>query len=279
MTSYDALANLVRARSGLALGPDKLYLVETRLAPLLRREGLADLDALVACLRGAVQTRRGAELVREVVEAMATHETSFFRDAKPFAHLRQHALPRLHQARPPGQPIRIWSAAASTGQEAYSLAMIAAESSAALPGRIVEVLGTDLAREPVQRAREGLYSQFEVQRGLPIQMLIRYFEKEGDNWRVKPALRAAVRFQPWNLLDDPAPLGTFDVIFCRNVLIYFDPSTRAHVLAAISRRMAADGLLYLGGTETILGLTTRFVALATEQGAYVPAAIGRERAA
>ncbi len=279
MTPYEAIATLIRARSGLVLGPDKLYLVETRLAPLLRREGLRDLGALAGCLRSTRQGPRRTELEREVVQAMTTNETLFFRDARPFTHLLQQALPRLHQSRPVGTPLRVWSAAASTGQEAYSLAMALAESRALMPGRPVEVLGTDLAREPIQRAREGLYTQFEVQRGLPVQMLLRYCEKEEGGWRVNRDLRAAVQFLEWNLLADFSPLGTFDVVFCRNVLIYFDVPTKVRVLDAIARQMAPDGLLYLGGTETTLGLTTCFLPLATERGAYVPAYAGRERAA
>lgn len=278
MTPYETIANLIRARSGLALGPDKLYLVETRLAPLLRREGLQDLGALAERLRNTIQAPRDVELAREVVEAMTTNETLFFRDARPFTHLRQQALPRLHQSRPAGHAIRVWSAAASTGQEAYSLAMALSESRAVVPGRRVEVLGTDLAREPIQRAREGLYTQFEVQRGLPVQMLVRYFEKEDAGWRVKADLRSDVEFHEWNLLADLSPLGTFDIVFCRNVLIYFDPTTKVRVLDAIARQMTPDGLLYLGGTETTLGLTTCFRPLATERGVYAPMHAGRERA-
>ena len=279
MSPYESIANLIHARSGLVLGPGKLYLMETRLASLMRREGLKDLDGLAERLRSAPKTTHSAELVREVVEAMATNETLFFRDARPFTHLRQQTLPRLHRSRDASQPLRIWSAAASTGQEAYSLAMILAEHRATMPGRSVEVLGTDLARQPIQRAREGLYTQFEVQRGLPVQMLIRYFEKEERGWRVKPDIRAAVEFREWNLLADLSALGTFDIVFCRNVLIYFDSPTKARVLNAIARQIVSDGVLYLGGTETTLGLTTRFLPLAAEHGVYMPACAGRERAA
>ena len=279
MSSYEAIARLIHARSGLVLGPDKLYLMETRLAPLLRREGLKDLEALAERLRSTIRVAHNAELAREVVEAMTTNETLFFRDAKPFTHLRQQTLPRLHQSRQASRPLRIWSAAASTGQEAYSLAMVLAEHRDMMSGRPVEVLGTDLAREPIQRAREGLYTQFEVQRGLPVQMLIKYFEKEERGWRVKPDIRAAVQFREWNLLADLSALGMFDVVFCRNVLIYFDLPTKTRVLNAIARQLVSDGLLYLGGAETTLGLTTRFLPLAAEHGVYVPACAGRERAA
>ncbi len=157
--------------------------------------------------------------------------------------------------------------------------MIIAEHRVMMPGRFVEVLGTDLARQPIHRAREGLYTQFEVQRGLPVQMLIRYFEKEERGWRVKPDIRAAVEFREWNLLADLSALGTFDIVFCRNVLIYFDLPTKTRVLNAIARQIVSDGVLYLGGTETTLGLTARFLPLAAEHGVYVPACAGRERAA
>ena len=273
------IANLIRSRSGLVLGPDKLYLVETRLAFLLRREGLQDLAALAERLRNTIQSPRGIELTREIVEALTTNETLFFRDTKPFTHLKQQALARFHQARPPGRPLRIWSAAASTGQEAYSLAMVMAESRAVLNGRPVEIVGTDLAREPVQRAREGLYTQFEVQRGLPVQMLVKYFTKEDAGWRIKEELRSVVRFREFNLLNDLSSLGVFDVVFCRNVLIYFDPPTKIRVLNAIARQMTPDGLLYLGGAETTLGLTTDFLPVATERGVYAPSVAGREKAA
>jgi len=148
--------------------------------------------------------------------------------------------------------------------------MIAAEQAATMPGRRIEILGTDIAREPLMRAREGLYSQFEIQRGLPMQMLVRYFTKEEAQWRIKPALRAAVTFREANLLADLAPLGRFDIVFCRNVLIYFDADTKRKVLAAISRQIAPDGVLFLGGAETVLGLTDEFKPIAAESGAYGP---------
>lgn len=279
MSAFEMIANLIRSRSGLVLGPDKLYLVETRLASLLRREGLKDLAALAERLRLTALNPRGADLVREIVEALTTNETLFFRDMRPFAHLKQQALPRFQQARPSGRPLRIWSAASSTGQEAYSLAMVVAENRALLNGRPVEIVGTDLAREPVQRAREGLYTQFEVQRGLPVQMLVKYFCKDEAGWRIKDDLRSNVQFHEFNLLSDLRPLGIFDIVFCRNVLIYFDPPTKVRVLNAIARQMAPDGLLYLGGAETTVGLTTDFLPVATERGVYAPNSAGRERAA
>jgi chemotaxis protein methyltransferase CheR len=263
---FETLAGLLKSRSGLVIGPDKLYLLETRLASILRRDGLRDLAALADRLR--IVTLATEALARDVVEAMTTNESFFFRDEKPFQHVRTVALPRLLAARPPGTPLRIWSAAASSGQEAYSLAMILAECRATLGERRVEILGTDLARDQLARARDGLYTQFEVQRGLPVQMLMRYFRKENANWRIAEAIRGLVQFREWNLLADLRPLGQFDIVFCRNVLIYFDPPTKARVLDAVAARLAPDGLLYLGGAETVLGITSRFAPLANERGVY-----------
>jgi chemotaxis protein methyltransferase CheR len=164
--------------------------------------------------------------------------------------------------------LRIWSAAASSGQEAYSLAMIVAEAAPSLSGRQVEILGTDISREQLARAREGLYSQFEVQRGLPVQSLVRHFRKEGTSWRISDALREMVSFREWNLLEDIRPLGKFDVVYCRNVLIYFDGPTKTRVLDAIAAQLAPDGLLYLGGAETVIGLTDRFVVSPGDWGVY-----------
>jgi chemotaxis protein methyltransferase CheR len=150
--------------------------------------------------------------------------------------------------------------------------MLVSEARTQLGGRPVEILGTDIAREQLARAQEGLYSQFEVQRGLPMQMLVKYFAKEGSQWRISPAIRAMATFREWNLLDDPGPLGRFDVVFCRNVLIYFDQATKARVLDGIARLLAPDGVLYLGGAETVLGITNRFAPVAQERGVYAPVA-------
>jgi len=263
-TSFDSLAALLKAKSGLIIGKDKLYLLETRLNGILRREKLANLDQLADRLRRPATDT----LARDVVEAMTTNESFFFRDDKPFQHFRAHALPRLIAARPAGSTLRIWSAAASSGQEAYSLAMIIAELGAHLGNRKVEIFGTDIAREPLARAREGLYTQFEVQRGLPVQMLMRHFKKEDASWRLSEGLRAMAEFKEYNLLNDLRPLGRFDIVFCRNVLIYFDQPTKARILQAISGLMPPDGLLYLGGAETVIGITTCFAPLPAERGVY-----------
>jgi chemotaxis protein methyltransferase CheR len=262
--AFETLATLLKTRSGLIIGMDKLYLLETRLGALVKREKLDDLNGLAERLR-----RPGSDAVaREVVEAMTTNESFFFRDDKPFHHFRTQALARLVAARPPGSQLRVWSAASSSGQEAYSLAMIVAESSTTLSGYRVEIIGTDIARDQLARAREGIYSQFEVQRGLPVQMLMRYFKKEDANWRIAETIRGMAQFREYNLLSDLRSLGKFDIVFCRNVLIYFDQSTKTRVLDAIAALMPPDGLLYLGGAETVLGITSRFAPTPNERGVY-----------
>ena len=271
-SSFECLASLLYAGSGLVIGPDKTYLLETRLAPLLKQHGIPDIDALAARLRpgltGMPLARSATGLEQDIIEAMTTNESLFFRDDKPFTHFRTHALPRLLATRSPGVKLRLWSAAASSGQEAYSLAMTLAEMRTALAGRCIEIVGTDIARDQLARAQEGLYSQFEVQRGLPIQHLVKHFTKEGANWRLNPELRAMVQFRAWNLLSDLRGLGQFDIVFCRNVLIYFDQPTKARVLEAIARQMPSDGLLYLGGAETVLGITDAFASVPGERGVY-----------
>jgi chemotaxis protein methyltransferase CheR len=213
--AFDTIANLLKARSGLAIGRDKLYLLDTRLAPILKRHELRDLTALAERLR----MPRMDVLAQEVVEAMTTNESLFFRDDKPFEHVRTQALPRLHAARPPGTPLRIWSAASSSGQEAYSLAMTLTDMRATLGDRRVEIIGTDIAREQLARAREGLYSQFEVQRGLPMQMLVKHFRKEANGWRVAEPIRRMVEFREYDRPRDitgPRPNGKKVTILLRN---------------------------------------------------------------
>ena len=264
--SFAALAAIIRARSGGVLTPDQGYMLETRLGALLKREGLRDLDALAARLR-----HPGSEpLAQEMTEALTTNESSFFRDGHPFEHLRG-LLPALHRARPPGQPLRIWSAACSTGQEAYSISIVVselAEREAGFAARRVEILGTDLSSAVLERARDGVFTQFEVQRGLPIRTLTQRFTQEGTRWRIRPELAVRCRFEKLNLLGDLRGLGRFDVVFCRNVLIYFDVPTKARVLSALSGQMAADGALYLGSAETALGVASCLVPAAGERGVY-----------
>jgi chemotaxis protein methyltransferase CheR len=260
---FNEVAGLVRRRAGIVLTEDKSYLLETRLGPVLSRFGFGSLGALGEKLRAVP----GEALERAVVEALTTHESSFFRDGRPFDHLRA-ALPRLAAGKGGGERLRIWSAACSTGQEAYSVAMLAQEVLGPAAGARLEILGTDISRDVVAKAREGAFSQFEVQRGLAIRALMTHFVQEGTRWRVKPELRAMVRFEERNLLADCGALGRFDVIFCRNVLIYFDPPTKTRVLEMLARQMAPHGVLYLGAAETVIGLTERLVPVPGERGVY-----------
>jgi chemotaxis protein methyltransferase CheR len=264
---FDLLSGLLKERSGLVLTADKVYLLESRLVPLARKRGMAGLDDLVK----AIRLKRDEPLLRDVTEAMTTNESFFFRDAVPFDRLRKLVLPELLKLRAEQKRIRIWCAACSTGQEPYSIAMILKEEAARFNGWRVEIIGTDLSRDVLEKAQAGIYSQFEVQRGLPIQMLVKYFAKVGEMWQIDPALRAMVRFKEINLLRPFAELGVFDVVFCRNVLIYFDQAIKADVLGRIAQLVPVDGYLFLGGAETVIGVTEKFMPLKGERGLYVPA--------
>ncbi len=261
---FDFVAQLLKQRSGLTIGPDKAYLLESRLNPVARKHGFAGLNELIQALR----LRGDQSLTKDVVEAMTTNESFFFRDTKPFDQFRRLVLPHLLEKRAAKRSFRIWSAACSSGQEAYSLAMILKEFDSKLTGWRVEMVGTDLSTEILDKAKEGLYSQFEVQRGLPVQLLVKYFTQEGDRWRISPEIKRMVTFRTFNLLDDPTPLGQFDVVFLRNVLIYFDQPTKAKVLERVAKLMAPDGFLYLGGAETVLGISDKFQVLPAERGIY-----------
>jgi len=263
---FELFSVLVKQRSGLVLTPDKTYLLESRLMPVARKWNLKSVEDIA----NAIRARRDEILLRDVTEAMTTNETFFFRDIKPFDQFRKIVLPELARARAAKKQIRIWSAAASSGQEAYSLAMIFAEEAPKFNDWKIEIIGTDLSSEMVERAKRGIYSQFEVQRGLPVTMLVKYFSQIGtDRWQIKENIRQMVQFREGNLLLDLGPIGIFDAIFCRNVLIYFDHPTKARVLEDISKIMAPDGVLFLGGAETVIGVTDRFKPLEGERGMYV----------
>lgn len=263
---FDYLRKLLRERSGLVLSAEKQYLAESRLVPVARRHSIATLGELVEKLKTAEQS----PLAIDVIEAMATNETFFFRDKLPFDHFRDTVLPALIVARAREKRIRIWCTAASSGQEPYSLAMILREFSARLAGFRVEIVATDISAEMLARAKAGIYSQFEVQRGLPIQHLVKFFSQVGETWQIAPEIRAMVTFRPLNLLKDFSALGTFDMVFCRNVLIYFDQETKIGVLNRIAKQLPEDGYLALGAAETVVGLTDAFKPLADRRGIYVP---------
>jgi chemotaxis protein methyltransferase CheR len=259
------IRDFLKARAGISLAREKRYLVDSRLGPMARKRGFASLDAMIQELRG----RRPPDLERAVVEAMTTNETLFFRDRQPFELIRQSILPGLMSARAATRQLRIWCAAASTGQEPYSLAMILHEHAAQLRGWRVDILATDISTDCLERARAGLYTQFEVQRGLPIQMLLKHFTQNGETWQIAPELRAMVDFRPLNLIQDFTRLGTFDLIMCRNVLIYFEPTLKTQVFDGIARCLTPDGFLMLGGAETVLGLTDSLMPHPTLRGSYV----------
>jgi chemotaxis protein methyltransferase CheR len=263
---YDFLRQRLKERSGLVLSADKQYLVESRLLPVARKAGLGSLGELVAALK-----RGNAEaLMTTVVEAMMTNESFFFRDKTPFENFRSTVLPALIAARRTSRTIRIWCAAASTGQEPYSLAMSLREMERNIAGWRIDVIATDLSNEVLEKAQQGIYSQFEVQRGLPIQLLIKYFTQVGDMWQIAPEVRAMVKYQQLNVLSDFSRLGMFDLIFCRNVLIYFDQETKINLLNRLARVIAGDGYLVLGAAETVVGLTDSFKIVAEARGLYAP---------
>jgi chemotaxis protein methyltransferase CheR len=263
---YDFLRKLLRERSGLVLSADKRYLVESRLLPVAHRAGIASLAELVAKLRAP----SNEPLVTEVAEAMTTNESFFFRDKLPFEHFRETIMPALLAARASHRRIRIWCAAASTGQEPYSLAICLKEMGEQIAGRQIEIVATEFSTQVLEKAKSGIFSQFEVQRGLPIQLLIKHFSQVGDAWQINPDVRAMVQFRPFNLLHEFTHLGPFDLVFCRNVLIYFDQETKIRVLDRVARIMEHDGYLVLGAAETVVGLTDSFKPLPDRRGVYAP---------
>jgi chemotaxis protein methyltransferase CheR len=262
---YEYLRKLLKDQSGLDLSADKQYLIESRLVPLSRKAGLAGIPELVQKMKAG-----SASLVAQVVEAMTTNETFFFRDKIPFDHFRQSIMPEILKARAARKSVRIWCAAGSTGQEPYSLAMCLKEMESQLAGWRVEIIATDLSQEVLEKSKTGLYSQFEVQRGLPIQLLVKYFKQNGEFWQINPDIRAMVQHRQLNLLHDFSQLGTFDVIFCRNVLIYFDQDTKINIFSRLCKIMEADGFLVLGAAETVVGLTDAFKPYPDKRGLYQP---------
>jgi chemotaxis protein methyltransferase CheR len=262
---FDYLRQFLRERSGLVLAVEKQYLAESRLLPVARRNAMSTLAELIERLRN----RAPAPLCAQVVEAMTTNETFFFRDKIPFEHFRDTIMPSLLAARAREKRIRIWCTAASTGQEPYSLAMAIKTMGSAIAGYRIDILATDLSSEVLEKAKTGIYSQFEVQRGLPVQLLVKFFDQIGDTWQLAPELRSMVQFRPLNLLNDFSVLGNFDVVFCRNVLIYFDQANKIAVLNRIARQMSEDGYLVLGAAETVIGLTEAFKPLADKRGLYI----------
>ena len=262
---YEYLRKLLKERSGLDLSADKQYLVESRLVPLARRVGVTGIPELVQKIKSG-----GADvLTTEVVEAMTTNETFFFRDKIPFDYLRE-ILPALMQARANRRSLRIWSAASSTGQEPYSIAMLLKEAGQALAGWRIEIVATDLSQGVLEKSKAGLFSQFEVQRGLPIQLLVKHFTQVGELWQLNADIRSMVQHRQLNLLQDFSHLGMFDVIFCRNVLIYFDQDTKAAIFERLVKQLEPDGMLMLGAAESVVGITDAFKPYPEKRGLYRP---------
>ena len=269
------LIDLVRRHSGIVLPPEKSYLFESRLLPVANRFGCPDLAALIGRLRSGGDR----ELEMATVDAMTINETSFFRDSRPFDHFANTLLPQLIERRARSRRLRLWSAAASTGQEAYSLAMLLEEAADRLRGWQVEILASDISASALAKAAEGIYSQFEVQRGIPTRLLIRHFTQNGKQWQVKPSLKKYVRFFEHNLLSPPRFSGTVDVVFLRNVLIYMDEATRRRILDHILSRLAPDGYLFVGSTESLTGLADRLVPVPGAHAVYQPIAGARDERA
>lgn len=254
--TFDYVRDLVGNQAGIVLEPEKHYLVDSRLMPIARRRGFASTDALVA----HAKTSGDAELRNSVIEAMTTNETTFFRDGEPFEALKHEVLPRLIKARESVKRLQIWCAASSTGQEPYSLAMLLQEHFPQLASWDVTILGTDLSEDVLTRARNAKYSQLEVNRGLPAVLLVKYFEKTGLEWTVKSnaGLRERVRFDKLNLVKPWPPIGTFDVVMLRNVMIYFDVPTKQRIFSQLAGVLRHDGVLFLGSAETTIGIHAGF---------------------
>lgn len=263
VAEFEFLRDLLLKESGLVVTMEKIYLLESRLGPVANKNKFASISALVSDLR----LKKDTKLVYEVVEAMTTNETSFFRDGTPFDRMREAVIPYMLKTRT-NRKIRIWCAACSSGQEPYSLAMMIKETPE-LAGWNVEILGTDLSEEILDQSRQGIYTQFEVQRGLPIKLLVKYFTQNGDKWHIKDEIKSMVKLKKANLLTDIKTMGSFDIIFCRNVLIYFNSNDKAKVFSDIKHILAQDGFLFLGGAETVIGISNDFKPIATLKGVYV----------
>ncbi|ODU21513.1 MAG: chemotaxis protein CheR [Sphingomonas sp. SCN 67-18] len=269
------LANLLEVRTGQQLVASRSWRIETALKPLIRDHDFGTLDKLMAALMAG----RDPGLADAVVEALLNNETFFFRDRAVFQLLESEALERLRVARASARRLRIWCAGCSTGQEAYSLAMMFAEASARWAGWTIDIFGTDISADAIARAREGIFSQFEIQRGLPVQAMMRWFDQDGQNWRAKRDLVRRMRFRQQNLLDgDPATVK-HDVILCRNVLLYFSGERRRAVFNALAAAVAPDGYLMLGAGETVIGQTDAFASDPDLRGLYRPAGLQDVRAA
>ncbi|RMD86709.1 MAG: protein-glutamate O-methyltransferase CheR [Candidatus Dadabacteria bacterium] len=250
LDNFRFVADLLHQKTGIVLSDEKVYFVETRLSDLLRNEGIGSIEELIETIRRG----RDAALEKKVLESLTTNETYFFRDVAPFEALRKVVLPDIIQRRQGERRICIWSLACATGQEAYSIAMVIREHFPQLASWDLKIIGADYSREVLEKAKSGTYSQFEVNRGLPVSYLLKYFIKEGDRWLLKDSVRTLTEFVEFNLLDSRYSLPTPDIVFLRNVMIYFDLETKKKILANVKNTMRRDGYLFLGTAETTLNI-------------------------
>jgi len=254
-SSFDFLCNFVREKSAIVLEPTKVYLVESRLNPIARENGMSSLDELVAALKKPTSR----ELARQVIDAMTTNESSFFRDLQPFEALKTVIIPDMLEKRAKERTLNIWSNACSSGQEVYSIAMLLRENFPALGGWKVRLIASDLSTVILKKAQEGAFNQTEVNRGLPMPLLLKYFTKNGLQWQIKEEIRKSIEFREVNLIESwPSTLPTMDIVFLRNVLIYFSAETKTSILNKAHRILRPDGCLFLGGAETTMNLDTKF---------------------
>jgi chemotaxis protein methyltransferase CheR len=256
--SYQIIADLLAARTGQHLSESRRWRVNSALAGIFREHGISNVDQLVCLLASSRPDPEGSSLAQEVVEALLNNETYFFRDKPTFDQLAQDILPELARRRAVTRRLSIWSAGCSTGQEAYSLAMVLAEQPERWAGWRIELIGTDVSHRAITAARSGLYSQFEVQRGLSVTRMLRHFDETAGGWQIREEARRLVHFRQHNLLGPPPGRHAFDLVLCRNVLLYFDRATRAAAFARLATALAPDGFLILGAGETVVGQTDRF---------------------
>jgi chemotaxis protein methyltransferase CheR len=265
VVDLDFMSDLVRGRIGIVLGREKDYLLDTRLAPVARQFGFLSVAQLVHEIRKGNKTAEAA-----AIEAMTTNETLFFRDRLPFEQLERTILPSLTSKKPIGSEIRIWSAACSCGQEPYSISMLLDSKPAWQSRNRYSILATDVSHAMIDKARNGYYTQFEIQRGLSPRNRDLYFTQDGPVWKISSKILQMVQLRQLNILDDLTSLGTFDIIMCRNLLIYFDEETKKSVLRKLYQRLSPDGFLVLGAAETVIGLSSEFDAHPAERALYVP---------
>jgi len=275
-SSQRILSSLLEARTGQQLTFSRRWRIDSALSSIVRERGFENIDQLVA----RVVSGRDPALAEHVIEALLNNETYFFRDRLPFEMLVSGAVRRVEKTRAREKRLAIWCAGCSTGQEAYSLAMTFAEEKLRWQGWKIDIVDTDLSRIAIERARTGIYSQFEVQRGLAVMQMVRWFEElGGGEWQIVPALREMVRFEPGNITEPPPRPGTFDIVLCRNTLLYFSPEMKRLAFTRLAQGLAPDGALMLGAGETVIGQTDRFISDPKHRGLYVPAPAREDKTA